>query len=187
MKVLERIALILFSYIALFLSIMMCLFVFGWVDMSFAQSLLSIVIYDPNYSKIVLAASVVIILLATKCIFFDSTGKELAKQKEGIVLENDDGRLLISKDTLESLISSVSKGFNGAENVQSKVYVNKDGDLSVSVTLYVHPNAVIKDLSSNLQSKIKEAIKNTSDLDVKEVNIQVKDIAPDKITEPSNS
>ena len=184
MKVLERIALILFSYIALFLSIMMCLFVFGWVDMSFAQSLLSIVIYDPNYSKIVLAASVVIILLATKCIFFDSTGKELAKQKEGIVLENDDGRLLISKDTLESLISSVSKGFNGAENVNSKVIVDKDNNLNVYVNLYIHRDAVIKDLSANLQIKIKEAIKRTSDLEVKEVNIKIRDIAPEKnITE----
>ena len=40
----------------------------------------------------------------------------------------------------------------------------------------VKENVVIKDLSSNIQTKIKEAIKKTSDLSVKEVNIKVKNI-----------
>ena len=39
---------------------------------------------------------------------------------------------------------------------------------------------VIKELYSKIQARIKEAIKNTSDLDVKEVNIKVKDVAPVK-------
>ena len=95
------------------------------------------------------------------------------------MLENDEGKLLISKETLESFIASVAKGFNGAENVRSKVYVDKENNLSVYITLFVHQDAVIKDLSLNLQSKIKEAIKKTSDLDVKEVNIRVVNITPE--------
>ena len=35
-------------------------------------------------------------------------------------------------------------------------------------------DTVIKDLSANLQKEIKERIKRTTDLDVKEVNIKVK-------------
>jgi len=46
------------------------------------------------------------------------------------------------------------------------------------VNLTVKPNAVIKDLSNNLQLRIKETIKTSLDLDVKEVNIRVKNIAP---------
>ena len=182
MKIIEKIALILFSYIALFLGIIFCLFVFGWLDINFVHNLLLACMDDPTASKVILIVSIVAILLAVKCIFFDSTGKELAKQKEGILLENSDGKLLISKETIENLIASVAKGFNGAENVNSKVYVDKENNLSVYVTLYVHPNAIIKDLSSNLQNKIKEAIKKTSDLDVKEVNIKVRDITPEKET-----
>ena len=37
---------------------------------------------------------------------------------------------------------------------------------------------IIKELSANLQTKIKEKIKTATDLDVKEVNITVKKVAP---------
>ena len=93
--------------------------------------------------------SIIFIILSIVCVFFDSE-KEETRQKQGILLENSDGKLVISRETLETLIASVAKGFNGAENVTSKVYVDKENNLSVFVTLQVHQNAVIKDLSSNL-------------------------------------
>ena len=42
----------------------------------------------------------------------------------------------------------------------------------------VKPTAVIKDISMNIQNKVKEVVKTATDLDVKEVNIKVKNIAP---------
>lgn len=56
----------------------------------------------------------------------------------------------------------------------------KDNTVQVYVNLNVKENAVIKELSTNLQTKIKETIKKTSDLEVKEVNIKVKNIEPEK-------
>ena len=44
----------------------------------------------------------------------------------------------------------------------------------------VKENAIIKELSTNLQSKIKDSIKKATDLEVKEVNIKVKNIEPVK-------
>ena len=40
----------------------------------------------------------------------------------------------------------------------------------------VSKNVIIKDLTVNMQNKIKEAIKKTSDLEVKEVNVKIKNI-----------
>ena len=48
----------------------------------------------------------------------------------------------------------------------------------VYVNLMVSSNVIIKELSANLQTKIKEKIKTATDLDVKEVNITVKKVAP---------
>lgn len=180
MRIIEKIALIIFSYIVLILSIIMCLLIFGWLDIGLVENFITNIKISSSLSAIALVVSVVAILLAIKCIFFDSTGKEIAKQREGILLENNDGKLLISKETIENLIASVAKGFDGAENVNSKVYVDKENNLSVYVTLFVHPDAVIKDLSNNLQNKIKEAVKKSSDLDVKEVNIKVRNITQEK-------
>ena len=180
MRIIEKIALIIFSYIVLILSIIMCLLVFGWLDTELVRNFIENIKMNSTLSAITLVVSVIAILLAIKCIFFDSTGKEIAKQREGILLENNDGKLLISKETIENLIASVAKGFDGAENVNSKVYVDKENNLSVYVTLFVHPDAVIKDLSNNLQNKIKEAVKRSSDLEVKEVNIKVRNITQEK-------
>lgn len=180
MKIVEKISLIIFSNIILILSVILCLVMFGWLDEEILSSMLEIAKNNPTTSNIIVIVSAVFILLAIKCIFFDSSSKEVAKQKEGILLQNNDGKLLISKDTLENLIASVAQGFEGAENVASKVFVDSENNLSIYVTLFVHEDAVIKDLSANLQAKIKEAVKKSSDLDVKEVNIQVRNIAPNK-------
>ena len=180
MKLIEKICLVVFSNLLLILSIITCLLIFGWLSPDFIHDVVVAALNDSLTSNILLGISIVIILLAIKCIFFDSTGKEISKQREGILLENNDGKLLISKETIENLIASVAKGFDGAENVNSKVYVDKENNLSVYVTLFVHPDAVIKDLSNNLQNKIKEAVKKSSDLDVKEVNIKVRNITQEK-------
>lgn len=181
MKLIEKISLIVFSNLLLILSIITCLLIFGWLSPEFIHEVVLSALNDSLTSNILLGISIVIILLAIKCIFFDGSDKDKDKPKEGILLENKEGKLLISKDTLESLISSVAKGFEGAENVTSRVYLDKENNLTVYITLFVHPDAVIKDLSSNLQTKVKEAIKTTSSLDVKEVNIRIKNIAPEKI------
>ena len=131
-------------------------------------------------SKIILAFSIIFILLAIKCIFFDSSAKEKEESKNGILLENSNGKLLITKETIENLVNAVVKGFDSAENVTTRVELDKENNVKVFVNLSVKENAIIKELSTNLQTKIKTTIKKTSDLEVKEVNIKVKDIEPVK-------
>lgn len=111
---------------------------------------------------------------------FSSSNKEKSEYKNGILLENSDGKLLITKDTLENLVNTIVKSFDGAENAVARIELDNENNLKVFVNISVKENAVIKELSSNIQARIKEAIKTTSDLDVKEVNIKVKDVAPVK-------
>ena len=66
------------------------------------------------------------------------------------------------------------------EAVMTKVEVDEESHIKIYITLSVHPDAVIKDLSSKLQSNVKEAIKKSLDLDVTEVNIRVKNISAKK-------
>ncbi|MCI9177109.1 MAG: alkaline shock response membrane anchor protein AmaP [Clostridia bacterium] len=180
MKILDRIGLALFSTIVLILSIILCLMIFGWLKVDFVHEIVTRMLENQICSNILLGLSCFFILLATKCIFFDSGSKQEADYKNGILLENEDGKLLITKDTLENLVSSIVKGFESAENVTTKVELDKENNVKVYVNLSVKENAIIKELSTNLQTKIKTTIKKTSDLDVKEVNIKVRDIEPTK-------
>ena len=180
MKVIKKITLILYSSLILILSIIACLLVFGWLDFGLVSEIAQKIITGPTSSNVVLGLSVVFILISVVCIFFDSSSEEKLKSTQGILLENDSGKLMISRDTLENLVNSVAKNFESAEEINTKIEIDKENNLKVFVNLVVSPNAVIKELSSNLQKSIKEAIKNASDLDVKEVNIKVRNIAPKK-------
>ena len=172
MKVLDKIGLVLFSTLILILSVLLCLMIFGWLDINLVTDIVKQALSDQVTSNVLLGLSVVFILLAIKCIFFDSSSKEKNDAKNSILLENSDGKLLITRDTLENLVDGVVKGFSGAEDVTSKVEVDQESNVKVQ------ENVVIKELSANLQTKIKQVIKKTSDLEVKEVNIKIKDVKP---------
>ena len=183
MKKLEKLSLILFSTIMLIISVVLCLTIFGWLDYRFVEDALEVAIKNEVTSNILLVLSIIFILLAIKCIFFDSSAKDKEEYKKGILLENSNGKLLITRETIENLVNGVLKGFDSAEDVTTKIELDKENNLSVFVNLTVKENAVIKELSTNLQNKIKDTIKKASDLEVKEVNIKVKNIEPVKAAE----
>ncbi len=81
--------------------------------------------------------------------------------KNGILLENSDGKLLITKDTLENLVNTIVKSFDGAEkNAVARIELDNENNLKVFVNISVKENAVIKELSSNIQARIKRSNKN---------------------------
>lgn len=180
MKPVEKISLVLFSSIILIISVILCLTIFGWITTADVGEIIEIAITNNVTSKIILAISIICILLAIRCIFFDSSSSEKEEYKNGILLENSNGKLLITKETIENLVNAVVKGFDSAEDVTTSIELDKENNLKVFVNLSVKENAVIKELSTNLQNKIKETVKQSSDLDVKEVNIKVKNIEPTK-------
>ncbi len=177
MKILEKIALIIYSNIMLILSIIVCLLIFGWLDMSIAGDFVYKILVGETSSKIVLGLSIAFILLSIKCIFFDSSSKEQIKDRQGVLLQNESGKLLISKETIENLVNSVALNFPSAEDVTTRVELDEDNNVKVYVNLIINSDAIIKDLSLNLQNKIKEKVKKATDLEVKEVNITVKKVA----------
>ncbi len=178
MKILEKITLIIYSNIMLVLAIILSLLVFGWLDIGLVGDIVTKIVVGETSGKIVLGLSVIFILLSIKCIFFDSTSREQIKERQGVLLENENGKLMISKETIENLVNSVALNFQSAEDVTTRVVLDKENNVNVFVNLIVNEEAIIKDLSANLQAKIKEKVKTATDLEVKEVNITVKKVAP---------
>ena len=181
MKFIEKMTLIIYSNIMLILSVILSLLIFGWLDIELVGEFAYKAIYGATTSKILLGLSIISILLSIKCIFFDSTSKETSNEKQGVLLENESGKLLISKETIENLVNSVALNFQSAEQVTTRVELDKENNVKVYVNLIISSEAIIKDLSANLQTKIKEKIKKATDLEVKEVNINVKKVAQKQI------
>ena len=180
MKVVEKITLIIYSNIILIISVIACLLVFGWIDIDIIGRLLKILIVSETSSKIVLGVSIIFILLSIRCIFFDPTSKQELKDKQGVLLANDNGKLMISKETIENLVEAVTKEYKMAKEVTSRVELDRENDVNIFVNLVIASDTVIKDLTVDLQNKIKNKVKETTDLDVKEVNITIKRAVQEK-------
>ncbi len=176
MRILEKIALIIYSYIMLILAVVLSLLIFGWLDFSTCSNIVHKFIVGETSSHIILAINVIFILLSIKCIFFDTTSKKDIQERQGVLLENDNGRLMISQDTIENLVNSVVANFGNVEKFTTDVTLDKEKNVNVSVNVEVKPDVIIKELSTNLQAKIKDTVKSTTDLDVKTVNIRIKNI-----------
>ena len=82
---------------------------------------------------------------------------------------------------MENLIASVIKDIPGAETVSSRTILDKNKNLIIYVTAVVSKDVMLKDISNELQLRIKETMKKTADLDVKEVNIKIKNITSKKV------
>lgn len=177
MKVIEKIVLVVYSYIVLLFALLFCLIVLGWTDTNMIINVIDNILNNTVYTNIMLGVNIVFIFLSIKCIFFNGDSDKDKNSNEGILLENESGKLLISKDTIENLVNNVAKGFESTENVVTKVLFDQENNVRIDLTLLVLPNTIIKELSSNLQLRIKEVVKKATDLDIKEININIKNIS----------
>lgn len=123
---------------------------------------------------------ILLFVMAIKGILFQS---KLEENKDAIILENNSGKLIISRKTLENLVKDISNGVQGVENSVARVNVSKDTELIISIDIVVKEGS-IKDITKKLQEDVKIAIKKASDLNVSEVNVNIKNIK--KINESNN-
>ncbi len=180
MKILEKIVLVVYSYIILILSLVTGLLIIGWLEPSLVEKCINVLIHENIPSKVTLVINAIFILLSVKCIFFSRSLSSKSKERQSIVLQNENGKLMISKETIENLTNSVVKGFESIEDTNSKIIVDEDNNLQIAINLVVRANTVIKELTVNLQEKIKETVKNTLDLEVKQVNVRIKNFTNKK-------
>ena len=115
---------------------------------------------------------ILLFVMAIKGILFQS---KLEENKDAIILENNSGKLIISRKTLENLVKDISNGVQGVENSFARVNVSKDTELIISIDIVVKEGS-IKDITKKLQEDVKIAIKKASDLNVSEVNVNIKNI-----------
>ena len=176
MKFFDRLGLTLFSIIVLTLSIIVLLMGLNVIDVTLFGVLLEKVLLTQNGTYILYGVCVVLILLSLRCLFFrPDYGKEASNK--GILMQNGDGQLLITKNTLEDLVASVINGMDSIDSASTNVVIDKDNNVLINVSLALADGAIIKDVSSELQTKIKKRIKDATDLELKAVNIEVVNMA----------
>ena len=180
MKFLERLALIIYSYIVLILAVVLSLLIFNWIDFTTVSDMVKALVTNAVVSKIVLVINVLFILLSVKCIFFDEKSKEKLKESQGILMKNENGQLMISKESINNMVKNAVAEFDVVKECNTKIDVNSENQIKITLYLVVNENVIIKDLASNLQTKVKDEVKQISDLDVEEVNVKIMNLQGSK-------
>lgn len=180
MKFFDKLVLKIFSIIILAIGIVVVLLMTGIINIEMIQNEIIRLSDGENAIKITIGVLAVLMLLSIKGLFFTSKNQDRTL-KEGIILENTNGKLVISKESLENLVASVTKDIPGADTISSKTILDKNRNLIVNVTAAVSKDVMIKDVSNEVQARVKEAMKKTADLEVKEVNIRIKNITSKKV------
>ena len=178
MKIIDRISLVIFSIVILALSLTTGFVIAGWLEIDLLAEIATKILSHHITGPISLVLVIVFSILATKSIFFNSNAKE--KSKEGILLENENGKLLVSKDTVENITETVIKNFESIENSTTRVDVDNENKISIFISLSVYSEAVIKDLAAKIQNDVKVAVKNSLDLEIKAVNVRIKNVTAKK-------
>lgn len=174
MKKIDNIILTVFSILILLASILIICIIAGWIKIGTVSEFVNMALTKQMTSRIILGLAIFCLVASLKAIFFSGTTEK--ESKKGVLMQNDNGKLLISKSTIENIVQGVVKGFDSVEIADVSSDFDDLNNFSINVSLIVGKNVIIKDLTVNLQNKIKETIKRTSDLEVKEVNVKIKDI-----------
>lgn len=174
MKILEKFVLILYSLLILILSALVCLIIFNVISFEQIKSAIEFVQKDTALIITILAVSVVFMLLSVRCLFFRKK-KEIKKSTAtDILLENDSGRLLISKNAIENAARNIVKDSLRLDS-EMKVTVDIDpaNNISVYIAVMLDRSTRVRELTLDLQLRIKNEIKESFGLEVKQVNIKV--------------
>jgi len=180
MGILEKVVLVIYSFIVLVAAIVSSLLIFGWISPEMIENAINLVIKGETSTIILLVVNIIFVLLSIKCIFFRKSNKKARIEEQGILLQNENGKLVISKITIENLVNTIISQFETVEGSTSSITLNNENNLIINLNLIVGENVIIKELSANVQEKIKTTVKTALDLDVQEVNIRIRNYTTKK-------
>ena len=147
MGFLEKLCLKLFSLIIVILTVTVLLVIVGVLEFADITQHFPLITADELNIRISVITCFVLGILATTCLLF---GSKKDDSGDGIILENTSGKLVISKEGLENMISSVAKEIQGTESITSKTVLDKEHNLRVFVTIVVSRDIMLKEISAEL-------------------------------------
>lgn len=174
MKLIEKFVLIIYSLLMIAISTVICLLVFRVIDTNAVSGWINYVLNDTTLTIVILSVSVLFILLSIRCLFYRKRKKIKKSDETDILLENESGRLLISKRAIENCVKNViNEAVNSTPEVKVTVDIDPASNISTYISIVLDKSIKVKEFTIGLQEKIKGKIKDDFDLDVKQVNIKI--------------
>jgi hypothetical protein len=143
MKILDKIILTIYSLIMFVESIVIIFLIFGWLHIENMVYIVKDILNNYVVYNTIFAICVLFILMSIKALFFANSNKESNKNNkmgEGILLENENGKLLISKETIERITNSTVKTCEEIQDVKTKIFIDYSNAIKIFIELQILEN-----------------------------------------------
>lgn len=174
MKLFERFSMVVFSALVLVLSIF---------TMLVSVDIISVGVFDDIFGFLsahmayTVCTCVVLSLWGIANVVLRDAKSE---NTNGVLLKNENGSLLITKDSISNLVGAVLKKSTDVKEESVKIDFDNDRDIIINLIVSVKDSTIIKDTSAKLQEDIKLIVKKATDLEIKEINIKIKGVEQEK-------
>lgn len=175
MRLIERFSIIVFSILIFVISGFTILVSTDIIGMDVLESIFNVL--SDNIVSTVCIGLVMILWSIANIFFKDNSSKE---NSNGILLENENGSLLITKESISNLVESELRKTEDVKDYNVKIEFDSKRDLIVNVVMIVKNQTVIKEISAKVQENIKLSIKRATDLEVNQINIKIKNVEQEK-------
>lgn len=175
MRLIERFSIIVFSILIFVISGFTILVSTDIIGMDVLESIFNVL--SDNIVSTVCIGLVMILWSIANIFFKDNSSKE---NSNGILLENENGSLLITKESISNLVESELRKTENVKDYNVKIEFDSKRDLIVNVVMIVKDQTVIKEISAKVQENIKLSIKRATDLEVNQINIKIKNVEQEK-------
>lgn len=175
MKLVERFSIIVFSVLVFIVSGFIVLVSTDLVGMDVVENIFNFL--SDNIVSTVCIGLIMILWSIANIFFKDNSSKE---NSNGILLENENGSLLITKESISNLVESELRNTEEIKDYNVKIEFDSKRDLIINVVMTVKDQAVIKEISAKVQENIKLTIKRATDLEVNQINIKIKNVEQEK-------
>ncbi|MCI8965797.1 MAG: alkaline shock response membrane anchor protein AmaP [Clostridia bacterium] len=172
MKFFDKLSFKIYSLIILMISLIFGILLTNLIELSDIVNMSEEFISEYFWWTVV--TTLILIVWSVRNIIYG--GNNISETTSGILLENKNGKLLITKDSISNLIETVVKENSKISNVSTKLEFDESNNITVFLNISVDKGISVKDTTADIQKKIKETVKKTTDLDIREINIKIKNI-----------
>ena len=136
---------------------------------------LQILFKNPDQRLVVGIIVVLVFIVSIKLLFSTIGGK---RTEQALIEDNHLGQVRITLEALENLVKRVALQVTGVKDVMPKIIVTPEG-IKLLLKVAVTPDIPIPQASQDLQTSIKERVKEVAGIELHETRVLVNSIATD--------
>ena len=168
MGIADRIILTLYTFLMAVVSVLAILCSLGVFSQ---EGMVTLVNHIPG-NWIYAVGGVIMLLVSLRLLV---TGLGLTGMSSLKLSENEKGKVLVGKGALEAYIAVLAQEIYGIHNVKVIVKLEDEG-INVRINASIEPGINIPESSEEIRANVKESIKKVTGIDVKEMELFVKQI-----------